>query len=268
VLVAGAIADKPARLVAASDPVELRANPPRFVSRGGEKLEAALDRFGIEVTGRRVLDAGASTGGFTDCLLQAGAREVVAVDVGRGQLDERLRRDPRVNHLEGTDVRSLTLAQLGGRKVDAAVADLSFISLTSVVAGILGLVEPGGPVVLLVKPQFEAGRREASRGRGVIRDPEVHRRCLLKVADAVHRSGGRVVGAMASPVLGRSGNREFLLLAHAPVPAPGPAPAPAPAPTRSAMQPEGSPDLADTLALVDEVVATAHGARQDGPPWR
>ena len=177
-LVAGAIADKPARLVAASDPVELRANPPRFVSRGGEKLEAALDRFGIEVTGRRVLDAGASTGGFTDCLLQAGAREVVAVDVGRGQLDERLRRDPRVNHLEGTDVRSLTLAQLGGRKVDAAVADLSFISLTSVVAGILGLVEPGGPVVLLVKPQFEAGRREASRGRGVIRDPEVHRRCL------------------------------------------------------------------------------------------
>jgi 23S rRNA (cytidine1920-2'-O)/16S rRNA (cytidine1409-2'-O)-methyltransferase len=252
VLVGGAVADKPARLVAPSDPVELQGDPSPFVSRGGEKLQAALDRFGIDVTDCRVLDVGASTGGFTDCLLQAGARRVVAVDVGHGQLHERLRADPRVVSLERTDIRSVTLSDLEGTPVDAAVVDVSFISLTSVVAPILGeLVAPGAPVVLLVKPQFEAGRIEASRGRGVIRDPEIHRRCLERVAEAVAGSGGILQAAMPSPLRGRSGNLEFLLSVR-----------------RSPNGDHGSgATAADVGPLLDAVVAEAHGAGQDGRTW-
>ncbi len=252
-LVGGAVADKPARLVAPSDAVELRAVAPRFVSRGGEKLAAALEQFALDVTGWRLLDVGASTGGFTDCLLRAGAAHVVAVDVGRGQLDAGLRADPRVTVREGTDVRSLTLEDVGGRPVDAATADLSFVSLTGVLPGLLDLVAVGGPVVLLVKPQFEAGRVEASRGRGVIRDPDVHRRVLGQVADAARDAGAVVRGAIPSPVLGRSGNREFLLLVRR-----DPSP-----PARDAAVP--TPDVD---GLLDEVVADAHRARQDGSSWR
>jgi 23S rRNA (cytidine1920-2'-O)/16S rRNA (cytidine1409-2'-O)-methyltransferase len=254
VLVAGAVADKPARLVAPSDPVELRADPPRFVGRGGLKLEAALERFDLDVDGLRVLDVGASTGGFTDCLLGAGAREVVAVDVGHGQLHEHLRADPRVVVRESTDIRVVDLDHLGGRPVDAAVADLSFISLKAVVAGLLDLVHENGPVVLLVKPQFEAGRVEASRGRGVIRDPAVHRRCLSEVAASLERAGADVSAAMASPVLGRSGNREFFLLARRPGADGGADSNPSSRPSR-----DGCLDR-----LLDEVVAEAESARQDG----
>ena len=181
VLVSGTVADKPSRMVSPAEPIELLGPPPRFVSRGGEKLDAALQRFAIEVTGRRALDAGASTGGFTDCLLQAGAASVVAVDVGRGQLHPRLRSDPRVDCRERLDIRDVTLDTLGGSPVDLVTADLSFISATRAVPVLVGeSVTPGSSLVVLVKPQFEAGRVEASRGRGVIRDPDIHRRTLAR----------------------------------------------------------------------------------------
>ena len=210
VRVGGAPADKPARLVAPGEPLVLTGPPPRFVGRGGEKLDAALERFGVPVAGREALDAGASTGGFTDCLLQRGAARVVAVDVGRGQLDARLRADPRVTVLERTNVRHLRLDDLGGRPFPLVVADLSFISLRTVAAALLALVEPGGDVVTLVKPQFEAGRAEAGRGQGVIRDPAVWRRVLDDVAGAFAARGAALTGLMASPVRGAEGNVEFL----------------------------------------------------------
>jgi 23S rRNA (cytidine1920-2'-O)/16S rRNA (cytidine1409-2'-O)-methyltransferase len=183
---------------------------PRFVGRGGEKLDAAFERFAVPVAGRRALDAGASSGGFTDCLLQRGADEVVAVDVGYGQLHERLRADPRVDVRERTNVRSLDREALGG-PVDRVVADLSFISLRTVLPVLVPLVEPGGDLVVLVKPQFEAGRREAARGSGVIREPEVWRRVLEEVATAAAESGADRMDEMESPLTGADGNVEFLL---------------------------------------------------------
>jgi 23S rRNA (cytidine1920-2'-O)/16S rRNA (cytidine1409-2'-O)-methyltransferase len=211
------VADKPARLVAATEPIELAGGPPPFVGRGGEKLHAALTRFGIEVQGRRALDAGASTGGFTDCLLQAGATAVFAVDVGRGQLHERLRADPRVFNSERLDIRDVTLATVGGTPVDVVTADLSFISVARAVPVLVGeIAVPGATVVVLVKPQFEAGRAEASRGKGVIRDPAVHRRTLGEVAGALQSSGAAIIGAMPSPITGSAGNVEFLLYARTP----------------------------------------------------
>jgi 23S rRNA (cytidine1920-2'-O)/16S rRNA (cytidine1409-2'-O)-methyltransferase len=215
VLVAGATADKAARLVAADEPIRLMGPGPRYVSRGGEKLAAGLQRFGIDVTGCRALDAGASTGGFVDCLLQHGAVEVVAVDVGRGQLHERLRGDPRVTVLEGTHVRDLTVELVRG-PVGVLTADLSFISLRSVIPALLGVCAPSADLALLVKPQFEAGRAEASRGRGVIRDPAVWRRVLEEVTSALTGHGTAIMGAMVSPLRGADGNAEFLVHARAP----------------------------------------------------
>ncbi len=210
VLVGGSLADKAARLVAPADPVELLAPPPRFVSRGGEKLDAALGRFAIPVTGRTALDAGASTGGFTDCLLQRGATRVVAVDVGHGQLDLRLRQDPRVIVRERTNVRDLTLADLGGEPFDVVTADLAFMSLRTVAPVLTTLAAPDADLVALVKPQFEAGRIEASRGRGVVRDPEVWRQAVVGVRDAFAAAGAAMMGLMVSPLLGAEGNVEFL----------------------------------------------------------
>jgi len=201
-------------MVGADQPVVLTGPPPRFVSRGGEKLDAALARFAVDVAGRRALDAGASTGGFTDCLLQRGAAHVVAVDVGYGQLHERLRRDQRVTVLERTNVRALVLDEA----VDVVVADLSFISLATVAPALLGAnAAPGADVVLLVKPQFEAGRAEVSRGRGVVRDPAVWRRVLGETSAALSAHGAGMMGAMVSPLKGADGNVEFLvhLRAHA-----------------------------------------------------
>ena len=211
--VAGAPATKPAHLVDPGQAVELVGPGPRFVGRGGEKLDAALERFGVPVAGRRALDAGASTGGFTDCLLQRGAAQVVAVDVGYGQLHERLRADPRVDVRERTNVRDLDRDAVGG-PVDLVVADLSFISLRTVLPALVPLVDPGGDLVLLVKPQFEAGRREASRGAGVVRDPEVWRRVLDEVGCAVAQQRADRMGVMASPLTGADGNVEFLLHAR------------------------------------------------------
>ncbi|MHB8506594.1 MAG: TlyA family RNA methyltransferase [Acidimicrobiales bacterium] len=209
VRVAGAPADKGARMVAPGEPVVVAGEPARFVGRGGEKLDAALDRFGIDVTGRAALDAGASTGGFTDALLQRGAARVVAVDVGHGQLHERLRADARVESRERLNVRDATPASLGG-PFGVVVADLSFISLRTVAPALVALTEPQGHLVVLVKPQFEAGRRAASRGRGVIRDPAAWRDAVLGVASAISSQGATMMGLMASPIRGAEGNVEFL----------------------------------------------------------
>jgi len=216
VLVGGSVADKPARLVAEGEPLEiLDLAPAPFVSRGGTKLDAALSGLRVEVAGRRCLDAGASTGGFTDCLLRRGAASVVAVDVGYGQLHARLRTDPRVVVRERTNIRSLRPDDLPGGPVKVVVADLSFISLTVVAPVLLGaLAAPGADVVALVKPQFEAGRAEVSRGRGVVRSAEVRLGALRRVASAFASHGASIMGAMASPVLGPAGNAEFFVHAR------------------------------------------------------
>lgn len=247
VLVSGAVADKPARLVAAGEPIELRGPPRRYVSRGGDKLRAALDRFGIDVAGARALDAGASTGGFTDCLLQAGAASVVAIDVGRAQLHDRLRHDPRVTNLERHDIREVTLETVGGVPVDVVTADLSFISLARTVASLTGEVAgPGATVVVLAKPQFEAGRVEASRGKGVIRDPDIHRRTLGEVASALTDSGAAIMGVMPSPITGQAGNIEFLIHAVAHPPA------------------GNRPSAPEIQAMVDAAVEEAHPPASGG----
>jgi 23S rRNA (cytidine1920-2'-O)/16S rRNA (cytidine1409-2'-O)-methyltransferase len=220
VLVSGAVAEKPARLVGPGEPILVLGPASPFVSRGGLKLDAALTRFAVPVDGRRALDVGASTGGFTDCLLQRGAAHVYAIDVGHGQLDARLRADPRVTVLERLHARTLTAGQLRAADPDYApcplvVADLSFISLRSVVPALCGPVSaPEADLVLLVKPQFEVGRAAASRGRGVVRDPGLWREALEGVASALARAGTGIMGAMASPVTGASGNSEFLLHAR------------------------------------------------------
>jgi 23S rRNA (cytidine1920-2'-O)/16S rRNA (cytidine1409-2'-O)-methyltransferase len=204
----GARSDRKAGdLVAADIPLEV-ARPLPFVSRGGEKLAAALDWFGVDPRDLVCLDVGASTGGFTDALLQRGARRVHAIDVGRGQLAEALRRDPRVVSRERTNARDLAPAALG-EPVALAVVDVSFISLRLVLPPVAACLAPGGAVVALVKPQFEAGRGRAPGG--VVRDPEVHREVLVAaLADA--RAAGLVpVGLTASPLLGPAGNREFFL---------------------------------------------------------
>ena len=209
-LVGGSLATKAARMVDASEALELLGPPPRFVGRGGEKLDAALEHFRVEVTGRHALDAGASTGGFTDCLLQRGAAAVVAVDVGYGQLHERLRADVRVRNLERTNIRAVDGAALGA-PFGLVVADLSFISLRTVLGTLVGLTEAGGDLVLLVKPQFEAGREEAAKGRGVVRDPAVWRRVLGEVRAASLSQGAAMMEVMPSPITGAEGNVEFLV---------------------------------------------------------
>ncbi len=210
VLVNGSVADKPARQVAPSDAVVIDGPPPRFVGRGAQKLDHALDVFGIDVRGLRALDAGASTGGFTDCLLQRGADHVVALDVGHGQLHERLRADLRVSNLERHNVRHVDVDQIGGA-VDIVVGDLSFISLQLVIPSLTSLCQPGAPMVLLVKPQFEAGRQEVDRGRGIITDPAIHDRVRLEIEAALVAAGCAVLGWTDSPITGADGNREFLV---------------------------------------------------------
>lgn len=210
VLVNGAVADKSSRQVHAGDAVVLSGPPPRFVSRGGEKLDAALIGFGIEVTGRLALDAGASTGGFTDCLLQHGAAHVVAVDVGHGQLHPKIRADARVTVIEHLHVKDLTV-ELVGSPVDLLVADLSFISLKRVIAPLFAVCRPGATFILLVKPQFEAGRAEVSKAKGVITDPVVHERIRQEIHSAIEAAGGTALKWMDSPITGTDGNRELLV---------------------------------------------------------
>ena len=188
-------------------------SPPRFVSRGGEKLAGALEKFALDVRSTHVLDVGASTGGFTDCVLQAGAADVVCVDVGRAQLHAKLRGDPRVTNLEKINARTLTASQLPRSDFDVIVMDLSFISLKSVLPAVWPLLRAGGSLVALVKPQFEAGRAEADKGRGVIRDPAVQEATLTGVRDfaLAELSNATLIGTIDSPITGADGNREFLL---------------------------------------------------------
>jgi len=217
VTVGGAPAASAARMVDGGEPIVVTGPPPRFVSRGGEKLDAALERFAVPVSGRRCLDAGASTGGFTDCLLQRGAAEVVAVDVGRGQLAWTLREDPRVRVLERTNLRHLELAEIG-EPAELATADLSFISLVLVAPALVRLTAATADLVILVKPQFEAGRARVGRG-GIVRDPLVHRDVLEQVVHGLGEAGVETVAVMESPLRGADGNREFL--AHGRKPGPG-----------------------------------------------
>jgi 23S rRNA (cytidine1920-2'-O)/16S rRNA (cytidine1409-2'-O)-methyltransferase len=211
VQVDGAPVRKPSTLVLPDQRLVVGGPPPRFVSRGGEKLQGAVDRFGLDLAGAVVLDAGISTGGFADCVLQAGAARVIGFDVGYGQLAERLRRDDRVAVQERTNVRSLTLEHLGGAPVDVLVADLSFISLTTVLPVLLPLVRPDGASVVLVKPQFEVGRERVGRG-GIVRDAAARADALRKVAGAAAEAGWPFAGLIPSPIRGSGGNVEFLAL--------------------------------------------------------
>jgi 23S rRNA (cytidine1920-2'-O)/16S rRNA (cytidine1409-2'-O)-methyltransferase len=212
VTVAGSPATKAATMVADDAPVALIGSSRPFVSRGGGKLRAALDRFAIDVDGLLCLDAGASTGGFTDCLLQAGAAHVIAVDVGYGQLDWRLRTDPRVSVMERTNVRDLRPEELAYEPA-LVVADLSFISLRLIVGSLSAVSSAEATFVALVKPQFEAGPADVGRG-GVVRDPAVWSRVLAENAEAFAEAGWSPQDLMASPVLGPAGNVEFLLRAQ------------------------------------------------------
>src|SRR5437763_1803168 len=209
VTVAGIKATKAASLVADDAPVALSASPRPFASRGGGKLAAALDRFAVDPGGRDCLDAGASTGGFTDCLRARGAARVIAVDVGYGQLAWDLRQDPRVTSLERTNVRDLDAGSLPFRPA-LVTADLSFISLELVLPTLVDLSADGTQFDLLVKPQFEARRGDVGRG-GVVSDPHVWRLVLEDVAEACRSAGVGIDGAMASPLLGPAGNVEFFL---------------------------------------------------------
>ena len=216
VRVEGAVATRPAEAVAPGATLEVRERS-RYVSRGGDKLASALDSTGLDVCGQRCLDVGASTGGFSDCLLQRGAREVVAVDSGYGQLAQRLRDDPRVEVRERTNARNLEPLE---PPADLAVVDVSFISLTAVLPAVLRSLRPGGDVLALVKPQFEARREQVQRG-GVVHDPQVHAAVVGRVAAWALDRGLRVRGVHRSPLTGPAGNREFFLWLRLPA-APAP----------------------------------------------
>lgn len=210
-----AVADKPGRAVPAAARVERIGAPRRYVGRGGLKLEAALDRFPVALPGADglALDVGASTGGFTDCLLQRGVGRVLAVDTGRGQIHQKLRADPRVELFENTNARDLTEATFGGRLPSLVAVDVSFISLKLILPAVARVLAPGGELVALVKPQFEAGRGQVGSG-GIVRDPAVRRRVLEEIAEFAGATGWRIEGWMASPIAGADGNREFLAWAR------------------------------------------------------
>ena len=203
----GLRADKPGQMVAADVEVAV-AEGPRYVSRGGVKLANALDELGIDPSGRECLDIGASTGGFTDCLLQRGASRVYAVDVGTTQLDWKIRTDPRVVVKDHTNARHLTPADIG-EPCSLIVCDVSFISVTLIVPVLPPLLTPDGEMIILIKPQFEVGRHEVGKG-GIVRDPELHAAACRKVQDAIEGLGFRTA-LMDSPIEGAEGNREFLL---------------------------------------------------------
>jgi 23S rRNA (cytidine1920-2'-O)/16S rRNA (cytidine1409-2'-O)-methyltransferase len=200
---------KPSTLVAPEDPLSVGAPAARFVSRAGAKLEGALEVFDVPIAGRKAIDVGASTGGFSDCLLQRGVVEVVAVDVGYGQMHNRVRSDERVVVVERTNIRHADPAALGA-PFDLIVADLSFISLALVAPQIAALGSSESDWVLLVKPQFEVGKKLVGKG-GIVRDPEAHVLAIEQAADALSASGIGIVGLVVSSITGTEGNREFLV---------------------------------------------------------
>jgi 23S rRNA (cytidine1920-2'-O)/16S rRNA (cytidine1409-2'-O)-methyltransferase len=210
VLVEGQKVNKPGQSVSLGARIEILERMP-YVSRGGYKLAHALDWFGINVTGSVCLDVGASTGGFTDCLLQRGAARVCAIDVGHGQLDWKLRNDPRVEVREGVNARFMKPEDFT-EPFDLAVCDSSFISATLLVPAIAPLLKPHGAMIILVKPQFEVERGQVGKG-GIVRDPALHRAACNRVRQAVEALGF-TAAFVESPILGAEGNREFLLYAH------------------------------------------------------
>ncbi len=204
--------DKPGKEFAAD--IELVVEqPPRFVSRGGEKLQGWIDKFSLDLRGAHLLDVGASTGGFTDCALQAGAADAVCIDVGRAQLHPKLQADPRVTNIEKINARHLAATDLPRADFDAIVMDLSFISLRSVLPAVWPFLRSGGSLVALVKPQFEAGKAEVDKGRGIIRDVAVQDAVLadIQAFALAQLPGAALIGSMDSPITGTDGNREFLL---------------------------------------------------------
>ena len=207
------LARKPSDSVKEKDQLALDV-PEKFVSRGGFKLEHALDHFKIDVAGLTAVDLGASTGGFTDCLLQRGAAKVYAVDVGQGQLAWKLRRDKRIVVMEKTNARELTPAKMPQPfvPVDIAVIDCSFISLRKIIPAAVALLKTSAKIIALIKPQFEAGKKEADKGAGVIRDAEIHERVLCELKEFVQRRELVWRGVVESPLLGPAGNKEFLTL--------------------------------------------------------
>ncbi|MBX6395157.1 MAG: TlyA family RNA methyltransferase [Alicyclobacillaceae bacterium] len=209
VFVGGKKIEKAGTLVSRDDPIEVRGEDHPYVSRGGLKLEKALRVFEVSARDRVVVDIGASTGGFTDCLLQHGARLVYAVDVGYGQLAWKLRQDPRVVPIERMNARHLRRTDLNGPDPEQAVMDVSFISIRLILPVLRGLLPVGGDVITLIKPQFEAGREGVGR-KGIVRDPATHVRVLQEVLEAAERDGFAVKGLTFSPVKGGSGNIEFL----------------------------------------------------------
>ena len=210
VLVDGVKARKPGQSVSPEADLKVLQRP-LYVGRGGLKLEAAIDRFNIQVSGRVCLDVGASTGGFTDCLLQRGAAMVHAVDVGAGQLDWKIRTDPRVILHERVNARYLRYEDIG-EPVGLAVCDVSFISMTFILPALGPLLQPAGEMVILVKPQFEVGKEQVGKG-GIVRDPVLHRSACERVESAVRQMGYKT-DIIESPILGAEGNKEFLLYAR------------------------------------------------------
>ena len=206
---------KAGQQVAEDAAVRIKGEVLPYVSRGGLKLKKALDEFGVDMSGLVAIDVGASTGGFTDCLLQAGAAKVFAVDVGYGQLAWKLQQDPRVVSMEKTNIRHLTPDRLPERP-DLAVIDASFISLAKVLPATVALLKAGGFIIALIKPQFEVGRGEVGKG-GIVRDPAAHEKAVEGVRQAAAELGLTVGNVCDSPILGADGNREFLILLHLPV---------------------------------------------------
>lgn len=206
--------DKSGQQVAVDAEIRIKGAVMPYVSRGGLKLRKALDEFRIDVTGLVAIDVGASTGGFSDCLLQAGAQKIFAVDVGYGQLAWKLQQDPRVVSMEKTNIRNLLPEQLDAVP-DLAVIDASFISLAKVLPATVAIVKPGGCVIALIKPQFEVGKGEVGKG-GIVRDPAAHEKVIEAVRQTAQEMGLAVGGLCESPITGADGNREFLILLNIP----------------------------------------------------
>jgi len=201
--------DKPGQLIQLTAVVSVKGGHQPYVSRGGLKLEAALDHFSITVENQIIMDVGASTGGFTDCLLKRGARQVIAVDVGYGQLDWKIRQDPRVRVMEKTNIRYLQIEALE-EKAQGAVIDVSFISLKLVIPPLAGLLTEKAFIVALIKPQFEVGKGQVGKG-GVVRDPALHNKVIRNLEDFFIDQGWEVIEHIPSPLLGPKGNKEFLV---------------------------------------------------------
>ena len=204
--------EKPSEAVGAEDVIRIKGDSPeaRYVGRGGLKLEHALREFKLDPLGLNCIDIGSSTGGFTDCLLQRGARRVTAIDAGTNQLDWKLRSDPRVDVHENTNARTLSPDDFPDR-FDMAVMDVSFISVTKIFPVIVEILKPGGKMIVLIKPQFEVGKGEVGKG-GIVREPEKHERVIREVNESAAGIGFRPVGVIDSPILGAEGNKEFLAL--------------------------------------------------------